>query len=59
MLLLLLLLQACIPKYYVKPLPSPLQLSPLYDLDSPAWGTEYEGGLTSGGGVWRMSLSPS
>jgi hypothetical protein len=34
----------CIPKHYLKPQHSPLQLSLLYDLDSPAWGFAYTGG---------------
>ncbi|GAB4821282.1 hypothetical protein N2152v2_008328 [Parachlorella kessleri] len=33
----------CIPKHYVKPMPSPLQLAPVYDLDVQAWGLLYQG----------------
>lgn len=40
----------CIPKYYVKPLPSPRQLSPAYELDSPDWGEIYDGARGRRGG---------
>jgi hypothetical protein len=33
----------CLPKHYVKPQRTPLQLSPLYDLDAPSWGFVYQG----------------
>lgn len=33
----------CIPKHYIKPIPSPLQLFPVHALQSPNWGFTYEG----------------
>jgi len=36
-------LAMCIPKHYIKPQRTPLQLTPLYDLDAASWGFVYEG----------------
>lgn len=34
---------ACLPKHYVRPIPSPTRLSPVHALDSPEWALEYDG----------------
>lgn len=33
----------CLPKHYVKPMPSPQQLSALYPADMAGWGELYQG----------------
>lgn len=38
----------CIPKHYVKPIPSPRQLSPAYPADMAGWGELYLGASRAG-----------
>jgi hypothetical protein len=38
----------CIPKHYMRPMPQPRQVSPLYPADSAAWGELYQGRLEEG-----------
>jgi hypothetical protein len=33
----------CLPKHYMQPMPQPRKLSPLYPIDSQAWGELYNG----------------
>ena len=33
----------CIPKHYMRPMPSPQQLAPLYPADMAGWGEVYQG----------------
>lgn len=58
----------CIPKHYVKPMPSPRQLSPAYPADMAGWGELYMGaGRAMLGGptcalawgcCWALQYSP-
>eukprot|EP00887_Chlorella_sp_A99_P005937 scaffold29.g5937.t1 len=52
-------LVACIPKYYLKPQLLPLQLSPVYDLDLPAWGLEYGGPAAGSPSGARILFAPN
>ena len=39
----------CVPKYYMRPLPSPQQLSPLLPVDLDSWGEMYTGPAATSG----------
>ena len=50
----------CIPKHYMKPLPSPQQLLPLYPADMAGWGELYQGPASDRpDGAARLLFAPN